>query len=516
MRLSISAKIFGGFLVVLAVFGVAGAFSALSMRRLGDELRVVSRGYLELRLQTADLYTQQGNLVHLLTDQLQRPDGTRAPRWVKLAIDDARRSRLRGQMPAAMVEVRSLQNLRSSPEEQALLHQVQTQLEKIAGRFRDSEQLFDSVYGRISDQSTVLQPLEGDKLRIAAGLLEREKETQRYMGSLSTELRLRAQTASLLLEQSESRAVWWTLAVGVGSLVVGLVVMFLVGLAVRPLRRLAAGARQIAQGDYRLRVEAASNDEIGALGREFNLMAAALEEREQRLIRSERLAAVGKIAAQITHEVRNPLSSIGLNAELLEEVVDALATRLPQNPDAQHTEARALLRAIAKEVDRLTEITEEYLRFARLPRPTLEKESVESLVNDLVSFLRPELERARVEVTVEVPRLPLVAADEHQLRQALLNLLRNAVEAMPGGGRLTLRGSVVPTGIELAITDSGPGIAAEHIAKIFDPFFSTKERGTGLGLALTQQIVIEHGGTIVVDSQPGAGTTFRVQLPIAA
>jgi signal transduction histidine kinase len=156
------------------------------------------------------------------------------------------------------------------------------------------------------------------------------------------------------------------------------------------------------------------------------------------------------------------------------------------------------------------------LRFARLPRPTLEKESVESLVNDLVTFLRPELERAHVEVTVELPRLPLVAADEHQLRQALLNLLRNAVEAMPGGGRLKLRGSVVPSGIELAITDSGPGIAAEHIAKIFDPFFSTKEHGTGLGLALTQQIVVEHGGTIVVDSAPGSGTTFRVQLPIAA
>src|SRR5204863_2163841 len=130
--------------------------------------------------------------------------------------------------------------------------------------------------------------------------------------------------------------------------------------ALAPLRRLAASAKQIARGDYRQRVDVASGDEIGALAGEFNAMAAALEERELRLIRSERLAAVGKIAAQITHEVRNPLSSIGLNAELLEEELGAL-------PGG--AESRQIASAIVKEVDRLAAITEQYLRFARLPRP---------------------------------------------------------------------------------------------------------------------------------------------------
>src|SRR5262249_54353208 len=152
----------------------------------------------------------------------------------------------------------------------------------------------------------------------------------------------------------------------------------------RPLRRLAEGARRIALGEYKQRVDAAAPDEIGALAREFNQMAQALDEREQALIRSERLAAVGKIAAQITHEVRNPLSSIGLNAEMLEEELTG--------------EAQKLARAIVKEVDRLTEITEEYLRFARLPRPKLEREDLRELVTELLVFMKSELESRKIDL----------------------------------------------------------------------------------------------------------------------
>src|SRR5205085_903035 len=155
---------------------------------------------------------------------------------------------------------------------------------------------------------------------------------------------------------------------------------------------------------------------------------------------------------------------------------------------AQIEEARQLVRAIVKEVDRLTDITEEYLRFARLPRPKLEREDLRQIVASLITFLRGELESRGIAVELEAPaNLPPVAADEHQLRQALLNLMRNAGEAMTGGGRLQLSLTVGDKFVELRIRDSGQGIAPEHLAKIFDPFFSTKEHGTGLGLALTQQ-----------------------------
>jgi signal transduction histidine kinase len=326
---------------------------------------------------------------------------------------------------------------------------------------------------------------------------------RRDLGNLTAELKLRAQQAVLRLDEEENRAVWATLLLTVMAIAVGLGVMAMATRTLRPLQRLAERAKQIARGDYQQRVDASSPDEIGALGREFNAMAAALDEREQRLIRSERLAAVGKIAAQITHEVRNPLSSIGLNAELLEEELAGGSS-----------ESQALARAIVKEVDRLTEITEEYLRFARLPRPRLEREDVGELVASLLGFLKGELDERGVAVEARLGAgLPQVAADEHQLRQALLNLMRNAAEAMSAGGRLEVSLAAEAQSVALRIRDSGQGIAAEHLDKIFDPFFSTKDGGTGLGLALTQQIVVEHGGTIEVESALGVGTTFTVRLP---
>jgi signal transduction histidine kinase len=513
MRLSISAKIFVGFLIVLVTFGAAETYGAYTMRRLGDELRLVSRGYLDLRLDLSDISTRHSALLEVLADQANKADGGRGvPRSVKAAVDNLRRSRLTKQMPAALAAARALEELRSSAEEHALLHQIRTRLERLENNFRADEELFDAAFGPIGDAS--LQVNEDPQRRRAAveRLLHREELIKLDLRNLSAELQLRTQEAGLRLEREETRTVWATLLLAVMAAAVGLGVSAVATRTLRPLRTLAARAREIARGDYKQRVDAASPDEIGALGREFNAMAAALDEREQRLIRSERLAAVGKIAAQITHEVRNPLSSIGLNAEMLEEEVGAF-----DGPPAQIEELQGLARAIVKEVDRLTEITEEYLRFARLPRPKLEREDLGAIVSSLLAFLRGELEARQIAVELRAaPSLPTVAADEHQLRQALLNLLRNAAEAMHAGGRLQL--SLAPLGdklVELRIADSGQGIAPEHVAKIFDPFFSTKEGGTGLGLALTQQIVVEHGGTIDVASEPGRGTTFTVRLPVA-
>jgi signal transduction histidine kinase len=506
MRLSISAKIFLGFLVVLATFGGVSTYNAISMRRMGDELRLVSRGYLELRLEVSELQTRHSNLLKEMgKDKL---DGApRVPRFVKFAIDDARRSRLKQQMPQALSDVKALEALRTSAEEHEFLRQLRGGLEHIQASFMADEELFDEVYGPIGDPPLADEAAEQHRAA-AERLLHREQQIKKDLTNLSAELRLRAQQAGLRLEQSEDRAVWATLLLEVIAVLVGLGVMVMATRTVRPLRRLAERAREIARGDYKQRVDASSGDEIGALGREFNAMAGALDERELALIRSERLAAAGKIAAQITHEVRNPLSSIGLNAEMLEEELSNL-----EGSPTQIEEAKALARAIVKEVDRLTEITEEYLRFARLPRPKLEHEDLGALLSSLLVFLKPELEARKIAVDAEVAGPWPVAADEHQLRQALLNLLRNAGEAMKGGGRLTLTIERRDKELALRIADTGQGIAAEHLGKIFDPFFSTKEGGTGLGLALTQQIIVEHGGSIEVTSDPGRGTTFTVRLP---
>jgi nitrogen fixation/metabolism regulation signal transduction histidine kinase len=221
---------------------------------------------------------------------------------------------------------------------------------------------------------------------------------------------------------------------------------------------------------------------------------------KEALIRSERLAAIGRMSAHVTHEIRNPLSSIGLNAELLADL----------NADE---EAKSICRAITREVDRLTAITDEYLRFARLPRPELEEEDVASMLNTIAAFVRRDCEAANVKLDVQVPPdLPRVHVDADQMRQAILNLLRNAKESMPQGGSIVLGADQSNGEVAIYVKDTGFGIPAEAIDRIFDPFYSTKLTGTGLGLALTHQIVTEHGGQLRVASAVGVGSEFRILL----
>jgi signal transduction histidine kinase len=302
-------------------------------------------------------------------------------------------------------------------------------------------------------------------------------------------------------------------AVDVALMLGGVGLLFAVGAALfmwrtlRPLLVLRLHARQIAGGDYGRRIVVPSRDEIGDLAREFDAMGRAIEERERRLIRSERLATVGRMAAQITHEIRNPLASLGLYVELLG---DELA--------ADDEEARRLVASIGNEIDRLSEITETYLRFVRLPRPKLEREDLGAIATAVMEFARAELSKSGIALELSVAAgLPEVAADENQIRQALLNLVRNAREAMPSGGTLRVEVAAgAPGQVRLSIADTGPGIAPEHLGKIFDPFFSTKEKGTGLGLALVQQILAEHGGRVEVSSPIAGGTVFTFTLPALA
>lgn len=236
-------------------------------------------------------------------------------------------------------------------------------------------------------------------------------------------------------------------------------------------------------------------------------------EREQarsRLLQNERLAAIGRMAAHVTHEVRNPLTSLALNAELL-------ADELSQREDA--VEERRLVTAMQREVDRLTSVTEEYLRVARLPKPRLERDDVAALVRDVASFVRAEVERAGVVLEVQASEPAFAAVDEGQLRQALLNLLRNAREALQSQSiadnaepKILLTATSERGGVELVVQDNGPGLATEVKAHLFELFVSTKEKGTGLGLSLTREIVQGHGGTIRVEDAVGAKSGARFVL----
>jgi two-component system, NtrC family, sensor kinase len=202
---------------------------------------------------------------------------------------------------------------------------------------------------------------------------------------------------------------------------------------------------------------------------------------------------------------------MGLNVELLAEELAP-----PKYHDgSRRAEVGSLLVAIQREVQRLEHLSEEYLRVARLPQPRMEADDVAAAVCEIVAFARPEIEREGCTVHLEVADLlPPALFDEAQLRQALLNLLRNAREAMPGGGPIDVRVTAEGMGVVVDVNDRGGGIPEEIRARVFDPFFSTKGEGTGLGLAITRHIVRAHGGSVTCETREGGGTCFRVALPI--
>jgi signal transduction histidine kinase/HAMP domain-containing protein len=224
----------------------------------------------------------------------------------------------------------------------------------------------------------------------------------------------------------------------------------------------------------------------------------------ERLARSERLALVGQMLAQITHEVRNPLNALSLNAELLADELAAL------DPD-RHTEAWELLATVASEIERLTQVTAHYLQLARRPKAMLELEDLRSLLDDVIRLLDAELQQAEVRLTLRAEPLPPQRVDGNQMKQATLNVIRNAVEA--GARSLSLELTCAEGEIRLALHDDGAGMSAEEVDKACEPFFSTKATGTGLGLAITRQILEDHDGVVRVSSTPGRGTSVVLAFP---
>lgn len=226
---------------------------------------------------------------------------------------------------------------------------------------------------------------------------------------------------------------------------------------------------------------------------------------QEALARTERLALVGQMLAQITHEVRNPLNALSLNAELLGDEVTQL------DPE-RNTEAWDILAMIAGEVERLTEVTGHYLQLARRPPARLVSHDLSRVVEEVARLLEPELQAEGAALRLSLAEVSRQLVDGNQLRQALLNVVRNAVEAGARELELTLA-EEGGTEVVLALRDNGPGMDDEQIARAFDPFFSTKATGTGLGLAITRQILEDHGGRVRVDSVVGRGTRVALVLP---
>ncbi len=505
---TLSARVVLGFAVLIVAFGVTTAFVVAYMDQVVDEISVIRTRYLTLAFRTRELARQQDAVLAYLDDL----SGELTPKRVELKINGLAvgRRRMLGEIDPVLDGLRDVKG----PGHHANYEEAHREVQAIKDEIAQLDPMYKALVAappldHRADGIPTDRALEVAAIQARLELKDRETVIQRKTDNLARNMERKVTDTALVLELNEARLRLFTILLGTGAIAIGLLVTLWATLTLRPLRRLRDAAKRIAAGDYGSRIVERGPAEVADLAREFNVMGRAVESRERELVRSERLAAIGKMAAMITHEVRNPLSSIGLNTELLEE-------ELGRMPDATSAEGRALCRAITREVDRLTAITEEYLAFARLPTPRLAAEHIDVVVGNLATFVREDL--AARGVTLELAlagALPRAMIDEGQIRQALLNLVRNAAEA--GGQHVwlrTRRGG--EDRVEVEVADDGPGIPADALPRLFDPFFSTKAGGTGLGLALTQQIVRDHGGDIRVTSEAGKGAAFVVSVPVAS
>jgi len=251
---------------------------------------------------------------------------------------------------------------------------------------------------------------------------------------------------------------------------------------------------------------------LAGLRRRYGVLSDKHARAEEALRRRDRLAAMGELASTVAHEVRNPLNAVGMTAQRLKrEFLGATPASA-----AEREELEELLSVMTSETHRIDRIVQQFLEYARPPRLAPEPVDLGALVDDVAGRARSRAESRGVRLEVEAGAPGTALVDPAQLRQALDNLVRNAVEATPEGGRVTLAARREGGGHAVEVRDTGRGIEPDHLPRIFDLYFTTKADGTGVGLAVTQQIVTAHGGTIEVDSRPGAGTTMTVHLPAGA
>jgi len=318
-----------------------------------------------------------------------------------------------------------------------------------------------------------------------------------------------AHTLTNVLERQSSRSALYTLGV---LFVTTLVTGYFVWRFTRPIKELSTASRKVASGNFDVQVPADRLDEMGTLATAFNEMTAKLgraRELEMQLHQAEKGAVVGRLAAAIAHEIRNPLNYINLTLDHLR------SSFAPTDPNKRATFVQ-LTDQLKTEVARINRHISDFLKYSRPSKLELQPVDLRVEAEDALRLVEGRAEECGIETKiVQDGLLPPVMADRESLRSVFTNLVINAVEAINGaGGSVSIKlSNPEANSVKVEISDSGCGIAAEDISKVFEPYFSTKETGTGLGLAIVKKAVDDHGGTISVASKQGSGTTFTIILP---
>lgn len=542
MRWSLSTRIFLAFALVITCSGSASIYAVASVASLRHELSFLRSRALPLlealRKATAELRAFDEALQRAAPQDLDwvvrlLPNARPYPR-VDAILGQTRQAAQRSEPPAlarwvtpprpaltdlekGLVALRQSSGARTRVAADAALVKATGPLDpalRDAGVYDVLAQALQRAIAdrRLDDAARLVVELRRMIRHIHGGLEQTERQLEQRLSQ-------RFEQAG----QAEGRLLWVVMVTAGLSLLVSVLMLAVSVLALRPLAALTGLVRRFAGGERRVRAATRGAAEIATLAAEWNRMADALAERETQLFaqrdelaRAERLAALGQVAARMAHEVRNPLSSIGLNAELLGE-------ELQRPAGVDRDEARELLAAIGAEVERLRELTEGYLARGRPAPPQLGAVQPARLVRELAVFLEPELQRRGIHSELALDDTAVVTGDAGALRQALWNLVRNAWEAAGQGGTVWLEvtretrtgadGAAV-SGVVIAVEDSGPGVPEALHARIFEPFFSNKDRGTGIGLAVVGEILRQHHGTATLEAaRHGHGARFAMWIP---
>ena len=297
---------------------------------------------------------------------------------------------------------------------------------------------------------------------------------------------------------------------GAGILLAVLLSGWTAGRVTRPVEQLAQAARQVANGNWNTQVDVQSTDELGELAESFNRMTRELLEQRERLVQTERVAAWRELARRLAHELKNPLFPLQLTVENLLQAHQ-------QSSEAFEEMFQESTATLLAEIANLKSIIGRFSEFSKMPQPLLQQVNPNEIMQGVARLFDAQLRAQQDGIKCNLDlddRVPMIAADADLLHRAISNLVLNAMDAMPHGGTLTLRSRHDGERVRLEVSDTGTGLTQEECERLFTPYYTSKPHGTGLGLAVAQSVVSDHGGKISLESAPGRGSTFRIELPL--
>jgi signal transduction histidine kinase len=315
--------------------------------------------------------------------------------------------------------------------------------------------------------------------------------------------------SGLVAEQQQIRAIAYSVASG-GILLAIIFSLWIAARVSRPVEELARAAEEVASGSWDVRVPVRGRDEVSVLARSFNHMTEQLASQRERLVQSERVAAWRELARRLAHELKNPLFPLQLTVENL--------ARSRQLPAAEFDEVfNESTQTLGMEIGNLKKIIGRFSDFSKMPKPELERIDARDVVDRVRALYAAGSEDGpKIEVVTQVENAALaLMVDPELLHRALSNLVLNAKDAMPEGGRVMISARNRENNVEIRVADTGQGLTPEECERLFTPYYTTKQHGTGLGLAIVQSVIADHAGTIAVESSQGQGATFVITLPRA-